>query len=176
MNFGQIWAIVSSQIMKNNLAIWSHCWRPITATTLGWEWVQKVCSLAVLENKLQIFNFPGSRFTCKDKVVCTLVVTVLVAMGMLVALVCVFSFLYWRQKVILTKGQFPASFSLFSSFQHAVNNLYKIWPGLKLTSIGAMFYSTNSPKSLRNSRRHFSRRVSPFRWTSFSRVKANRVN
>ena len=25
MNFGQIWAFVSSQMMKNILAIWSHC-------------------------------------------------------------------------------------------------------------------------------------------------------
>ena len=25
INFGQIWVVVSSQIIKNNLAIWSHC-------------------------------------------------------------------------------------------------------------------------------------------------------
>ena len=50
MNFGQIWAFVSCQIMKNILAVWSH-WR-------RWPEGVKIC---------QNFHFPATRRIRKGK-------------------------------------------------------------------------------------------------------------
>ena len=43
--------------------------------------------------------FAGSAFFCKDKLVCSLIVGVLVVFGMFAALVFVLFYLYWKQKV-----------------------------------------------------------------------------